>query len=405
MRGIAVIGCIALFIGVMHVVVPPEGSGWHSMQISFSETDNDASYSSSYERDSKEPLSREDSLGLSTEAIRKRYNLDSEEVQRAFAAAKKEVGALATESAEFSLFKPQMANKTGIIYIKLHKVGGTAVAGALKRAAQESHLNVLSYKADCFKRPNEKFDMWFHHKERSDWMEECIPDGVLISLLREPVSRYISRKTWMLNRDYFIHYPSRQCSYSGPHPDSPPRRMPFQCSDDEFRKGILQNKLVQRARCDGKKTPECGEPCEWLKDGRSTDPSITYDFVRKGYGLVGTTKQLDAFLLLLALRFDFSIESLFYERCKDEFDAQPKLADLHDKPEVVELIRRFTRPEKELYDLIEADFEAYLGRLGQGFQNLLKIFKGALREYHENLNMARGATYKRWVSSGHLFYC
>jgi len=207
-------------------------------------------------------------------------------------------------------------------------------------------------------------------------MEECIPDGVLISLLREPVSRYISRKTWMINRDYFIHHPSRQCSYSGPHPDAPPRKMPFECNDDEFRKGILQNKLVQRARHDGKKTPECGEPCEWLKDGRTSDPSATYDFVRKSYGLVGTTKQLDALLMLLALRFDFSIESLFYERCKDEFSAQPKLADLHDKPEVVELIRRFTRPEKELYDLIEADFEGYLSHLGQGFHNLLNILKG-----------------------------
>jgi len=151
MKGIAVIGCIALFIGVTHVLVPPEESGWRSMQIgasgqesSFSETDNDDSYSSSYESDPKEPISREESFGLSTEAIRKRYNLDSEEVQRAFAAAKREVEALATEGAEFPLFKPQMANNTGVIYIKLHKVGGTAVAGALKRAAQESHLNVLS---------------------------------------------------------------------------------------------------------------------------------------------------------------------------------------------------------------------------------------------------------------------
>jgi len=82
-----------------------------------------------------------------------------------------------------------------------------------------------------------------------------------------------------------------------------------------------------------------------------------------------------------------------------------KLADLHSEPGVVELIRKFTRPEKELYDLVDADFEGYLSHLGQGFQTLLNIFKGSLREYQEDIENARGATYKRWISSGHLFSC
>jgi len=369
--------------------------------------DDDGAYSSGNDEEEEElkPLSRSHSFHLQSDEIRKRYQLGSEHVMRVLDMAKRELGALAASGAEFPLFKPEMGNKTGIIYIKMHKVGGTAVAFALDNAAKEKNLAVLRHKRDCFQHPNTKFDMWFRHGSRQKWMEKCLPNGIFVTVIREPVSRYISGKTWMLNRDYFIHYPMRECLYEGPNPDKPPKKMPFECNDDAFRKRLSQAKLVKRAKRDGKLKPVCGEPCEWSNDEDLTDPEKTYDYVKENYGLVGVTKHLDAFLLLLALRFDFPLESMFYERCKDEFGAQPKLADLADQPEVVKDIRRFTQPQKEFYDRIEADFESYLGRLGPGFEELLKIYKKELQNFHNDIRKARGKSFKRWTTSKGKFYC
>jgi len=347
---------------------------------------------------------------LPSSLIRKLYLPPDDEMKAAWNRAKKETAALRRRDVEFPLFLESYADKKRLVYIKMHKVGGTSVAKALERAAHDHGLREMRSRerkvcrhGDTEDETASLFDIWFSHSKKSEWMETCLPNAIYASVLREPVSRTVSLLTWYSNREYFIKYPARECSYKGPFPDPEPVDPPYSCHDDEFRKKLLKKKLISKLE---KKSleKECHEPCRYIAS--TDDPLAAYEYTKQHFGLVGTTERLDAFIVLLALRFDWSIETVFYERCKVQYGAQPGVSDLKDHPWAIQKLNEISEEDKLLYSHIKQDFEAYLARLGPGFTKVLEIYKKGLKKYHDDISSARGKTYKRWISeNGRGMFC
>ncbi|GBG29060.1 Galactose-3-O-sulfotransferase 3 [Hondaea fermentalgiana] len=330
---------------------------------------------------------------------------DEESIQRNWVRAKADTKALAVEDAEFDLFKS--TGPRNLAFIKLHKTGSTSVAASLLRVSREYNKKVLMGR-NC--NAGESYEMFFLHAPRSKWMEKCLPDTMFVSVLREPAGRFVSLHTWMTNRNYFINLPDRQCDYSGPNPDPKPiKKGPYKCRDDAARHEYVRDKFVAYLESMSPSARPC-EPCTWLNPPeevpRPASPAAIVKRAEERFSLLGVTKHMDAFLLLLALRFDWSVEAILYEKCKQQHKAGIRASDFDNDPVIKDKLEAVTSRERQVYDPIEARFEAYLARLGPGFHDLLADFKRGLQKYHTELKSSRGTNQDRWISaSSKSMYC
>mmetsp|Transcript_2131 Transcript_2131/g.4895 ORF Transcript_2131/g.4895 Transcript_2131/m.4895 type:complete len:450 (-) Transcript_2131:358-1707(-) len=329
---------------------------------------------------------------------------DEDEVKRNRALAEQELVALAAEDAEFDLFKT--TGNRNLIFIKLHKTGSTSVAASLLRVATEYKKKVLTSHS-CS--DSKDYEMYFMHAPRSEWMNQCIQNPVYVTVLREPMSRHVSWNTWRLNRNYFINLPSRQCNYEGANPDVAPLRKPFQCRDDAARKKMTLRRYLKKLELTNPASRPC-ESCNWLNPSNEVahpgNPAEEVARAEQVYSMVGITSNLDDFLLLLALRFGWSLESILYEKCKQQGKAGISLRDVKKYPDMYAKLENITTRESAVYNPFEAKFKAYLGRLGPGFARLLENFKRGLNNYHSKIDEAKGENKDRWIPAGkNSFYC
>eukprot|EP00512_Aurantiochytrium_limacinum_P003957 CAMPEP_0171503954 /NCGR_PEP_ID=MMETSP0958-20121227/11245_1 /TAXON_ID=87120 /ORGANISM="Aurantiochytrium limacinum, Strain ATCCMYA-1381" /LENGTH=483 /DNA_ID=CAMNT_0012039627 /DNA_START=98 /DNA_END=1549 /DNA_ORIENTATION=- len=309
--------------------------------------------------------------------------------------------------AEFSIFSGD--RPPGLLFSKLHKVGGTSVALALDNVTKYYDLKggpsrsfFTNYKdGKCKYR---KFDVFYQHAWRAKWMQACLPGAAMVTVFREPSSRYISHGTWYDNRRYFIEYPDKKCDYENGD-RKPLGGKPFQCHDDEFRHQFTLDLLLKRIKEKPNNPMQCGEVCSWVTLPRSQDPNVAIEALQKDYALYVTTERVDEFLVILALRFGWSLDTMIYEKCKDQGKVKVSGRDLKGEHAwAMDKIRMLTTNEQKVYDFTKQKIESYLKRLGPGFHGLVKIFRERLGAFHKKILAEKNGS-PRWLPHGSVMMC
>ncbi|GBG27773.1 Hypothetical Protein FCC1311_039962 [Hondaea fermentalgiana] len=305
---------------------------------------------------------------------------------------------------EFSMFK-QTEKPPSLYFLKLHKVGGTSVALALKNASVHYKLNECNNRRLC-KRHDHK-EIFFQHSRNAAVIDEVFPETALVTVFREPVSHYLSKMTWIFNRKYFMEYPLRACDYSEAVGDKPPllREMKFVCHDDAVRHNATLSRFLTRLEGESRKELLCDESCSWITQPASRDPSVAIQQLTDSYALYTTTEHLDEFLVLLALRFGWSIDTMIYEKCKDEGEAKISSRDLvGEHAWALEKIKRLTKNANVVYEHAKTKFESFVGKLGPEFPKLVAIFKERVRVFQEHVRASRENP-KRWRRHKNVLMC
>ncbi|GBG30121.1 Galactose-3-O-sulfotransferase 3 [Hondaea fermentalgiana] len=305
---------------------------------------------------------------------------------------------------EFSMFT-QTEKPPSLYLLKLHKVGGTSVALALKNASVHYNLNECDKLKSC-KRDHHK-EIFFQHSENTGAIDRIFPGTALVTLFREPVSHFVSKSTWMFNRKYFTEYPLRACDYSEAVGDKPPllREMKFVCHDDAVRHNATLSQFLERVEKVSRTELKCDESCYSITRPSSKEPSVAIQQLTDSYALYTTTEHLDEFLVLLALRFGWSIDTMIYEKCKDQGEAKISPRDLvGEHAWALEKIKRLTKNMNGVYEHAKSKFESFVGKLGPEFPKLVAIFKERVRAFQEHVRASKKNP-KRWRRHKNVLMC
>ncbi|GBG33096.1 Hypothetical Protein FCC1311_093202 [Hondaea fermentalgiana] len=309
----------------------------------------------------------------------------------------------------FSLFQSEVPPPK-LIFSKLHKVGGTSLALALHNVTQFYNLKggptrgfFVSYKPGRCR--HRSFDLFYQHAWRAKWMTDCLPGAAMVTIVREPVSRYISHGTWYDNRRYFIEYPDEQCDYTRSDHRKPIGGRKYVCNDDALRKNVTFATLLRRISEKPNRPKACGESCTWLTKPRSADPADAIRALDQDYHLFTTTEHLDDFMVMLALRFGWSLDTMLYEKCKDQGKVKISQRDLVGEHQwALDKINLITTEERKVYEFAKQRFEGFLAELGPGFKGIVKIFKDKLAAFHAMKKAERNGS-PRWLPHPSVMMC
>lgn len=292
------------------------------------------------------------------------------------------------DNPEFKMFRKEF-NPQSLVFLKLHKVGGTSIALALMNATKYYRLHEGPTKKGVAECDQKKFQIYYAHATRGEWMEKCLPNHAIVTIFREATSQYVSKMTWAKNRKYFINYPDRECDYT--KGDRKPKGDGKDlCSDDLSRHNETLKMFLARVKGLPNSSSPCGETCSSVTMSATQDTAATITELKRDYALYATTEHLDEFLVLIALRFGWSLDTMIYEKCKEEGNV--KVSPKHLVGEhawALDKIKVCSKNQDVIYKHARDMFEAYIARLGPEFTELVNIFKARVKSFQDNIKASR----------------
>ncbi|GBG24432.1 Hypothetical Protein FCC1311_006502 [Hondaea fermentalgiana] len=313
---------------------------------------------------------------------------------------------LRIEDAEFTLFR-DIKQPSGLVFLKLHKVGGTSVALALNNASRAYNLTEMPTYATVKKCQEEHppYDVYFSHNTNGQWFDACMPGAAKVTLFREPVGRAVSAMTWATNRDYFQYYPDRACDYKAGDRKPDFKYGKFACHDDAFRHNYTLQSFLKRLKQRRDHPTPCGESCMSITRSKSNEPKQAIAALDKEYALYATTEHLDEFIVMLALRYGWSLDTMIYHKCKDQ--GTVKVSPRHLVGEhawAVDRLRIMTSQEAKVYEHAAQKFTSFVEKAGPDFAALVKIFKERVRDFQANVKARMHGSLK-WKRRFHVQLC
>jgi hypothetical protein len=304
-------------------------------------------------------------------------------------------------SLKLNASRDQFARKhPQLVFIKGLKVGGTSVALALDNVARAYGIQLqdtvsldaarkgaLPANVPCARDRS----LFFHHAQKEAWMKHCVPYARFVTLLREPVSQALSWESMTLNRNYFVHYPTKNCSVA--HKFAPGVMLSAQlrkvehCVDAEFRSDITLHMVAAQVRSWNPNNPgmSVAMTARWVA-GMNTYMRISakhlVKLIDQEYFLVGVTDRLNEFLVLLALHQGWDPSRMYYMKCKPQYDVTVQMFG-DQFPELLLKLQKASVVMREAYQYAKAKFDSHVAQLGPWFPRLVGDFEIGLKKYQK----------------------
>lgn len=283
-------------------------------------------------------------------------------------------------------------------FVKLSKVGGTSVANALDHVS--AYYDIPSYTLETKKVGQPFCDpanlpaiIYHHHSENGS--AHCFTPAApryLVTVIREPTAQVVSRYSWWTNRKYFLEFDEKKkCS--------PIEGGGYDCDEALEKRKAFSLKtflgspvLFKKMEANARSKHNCFEMCTRIgMTGKrhvftwapQLDLEQIKSHLKSEYLLVGVTKYLDHFIVLLGLFFNFDLNHMLYLKCKSQHGSSPSIRDLNpsQKATVLKRIGGADGVNMRLYLWAKERFEKLLKELGKPFQDLVDMFKEKVHEY------------------------
>lgn len=208
----------------------------------------------------------------------------------------------------------------------------------------------------------------------------------------------------VLNHDYYRQYPTKRCSVSRHIPvDSGESEKALMkrllnaehCYDVAYRKNItlqLVAHAIDKWPSGKEQNNDTGYPgaavavtYNWIMGERlgrkSIDVQALLAVLRQRFFLVGVADYLNEFLVLLAIHMGWSIQSIFYVKCKESNLNIGRDEFAKHFPKQFAKMSTAVQPYKEIYIQMKQEFEEHISRLGPWFKALVAQFIAGLKAY------------------------
>jgi hypothetical protein len=263
--------------------------------------------------------------------------------------------------------------------------------------------------------------IFYHHAQKSPWMDIVIPHARYITLLRDPLEQELSGEMFKLNKEYHNHYPSQPCNpLNDPSMiDKTPTEnltllfnLVSTCVDRVFReklsvevigRGIIHhhqqhlnrnhdinnNNYLYASPLDDSLKPSLFDKDQHFHAVARTarflipksDSRNLIEILSQDYFLVGITERLNEFLVVLALHQGWDVSSLYYRKCKVT-DMKINIQDFARKfPNRYREMESQLLPMKQAYEWAKNDFDNKIKQLPSWFGDLVQQFNQGLVKY------------------------